>query len=155
MLGVWRHRIERQNLCNQIAVLLRDQELMRNTQATSPYDLIKDIAKNKTDNHLMEQIDDFLERNYKNQQLQVEMMAEHLNISKSTLYRRMREVTSLSPNDYIRLFRLKKAAKMLREEGMSIRDVSDVLCFSSVSYFTNSFSQQFGVTPGEYVKQAK
>ena len=155
LLGVWRHRIERQNLCNQIAVLLRDQELMRNTQATSPYDLIKDIAKNKTDNHLMEQIDDFLERNYKNQQLQVEMMAEHLNISKSTLYRRMREVTSLSPNDYIRLFRLKKAAKMLREEGMSIRDVSDVLCFSSVSYFTNSFSQQFGVTPGEYVKQAK
>lgn len=153
LLGVWRHRIERRNLREQVASLLRNQELMRNTQATSPYDLIKDIATNKTDNHLMEQIDDFLEHNCTNPQLQVELIAEHLNMSKSTLYRRMREVTSLSPNDYIRLFRLKKAARMLREQGMTIRAVADALCFSSVAYFTNSFSQQFGITPGEYVKQ--
>lgn len=153
LLRLWRHRIERRNLRQQIASLLRNQELMLSTQATSPYDLIKDIAKNKTDNHLMEQIDELLENNYRNPQLQVEFLAEHLGVSKSTLYRRMREVTSLSPNDYIRLFRLKKAARLLREQGMPIREVSETLCFSSVSYFTNCFSQQFGITPGEYVKQ--
>jgi AraC-like DNA-binding protein len=85
-------------------------------------------------------------------ELGVDAVAHHLNMSNSTFYRRIKTASGLSPNEYIRLYRLKKAALMLRQEGLSIREVSERLCFSSVAYFTNSFSQQFGVTPGEYVK---
>lgn len=155
LLRAWHHRIERRNLRSQIDNLLQNKEFMRNTPTATPYDLIKNIANSRTENQLMKQIDEFLEHNCMNSQLQVELIAEHLNMSKSTLYRKMHQVTSISPNDYIRLFRLKRAARMLREEGMSIREVSDTLCFSSVAYFTNSFSQQFGITPGEYKKTTK
>lgn len=73
-------------------------------------------------------------------------------MSNSTLYRKMKGLTSLAPNDYIRLCRLKTAARLLKEEDFSIKEISEKLKFSSVSYFTNCFMKQFGVTPGVFKK---
>ena len=148
---IWRHRVERDALRQQIAHLLENQELMRSTPQMSPYDLIKDIApKNQKGDDFMKRVDDYLEDHVTDNQLGVDTISVHMNMSNSTFYRRMKSATSLSPNEYIRLYRLKKAALLLRQEGKSIREVSEMLCFSSVAYFTNCFSRQFGITPGEY-----
>lgn len=152
VIVIWLQRRERLKLRRQIERLLQNQELLRNAPQLSPYALIKDIAPTDRRNEWLERVDAFLESNLYNHSLGVDLVAEHMAMSNSTLYRRMKSVTSLSPNEYIRLFRLKRAAQMLRQEGMAIREVSDALCFSSVAYFTNCFSQQFGVTPGEYLK---
>ena len=149
----WRQKAERDALRQQIARLLEDQELMRSTPQMSPYSLIKDITpKNRSVDDFMERVDSYLEAHVGDPQLSVDTLATHLGMSSSTFYRRMKGNTSFTPNEYIRLYRLKKAALMLREEGLPIREVSERLCFSSVAYFTNCFSHQFGITPGEYVK---
>jgi ligand-binding sensor domain-containing protein len=150
---IHRERQRRKVLQEQIERLLQNQLLMRSTPQMSPYEMIKDITpKNPNVDDFMERVDSYLEAHIGDRQLGVDMLATHLGMSSSTFYRRMKSTTSFTPNEYIRLFRLKKAAFMLRQEGLSIREVSERLCFSSVAYFTNSFSQQFGVTPGEYVK---
>ena len=150
---MWLHKVEREKLCRQISQLLEDQELMRSTPQVSPYALIKDIVPHKQQgSDFMERVDSYLESHVGDRELGVDALATHLNMSSSTCYRRMKATTSLSPNEYIRLYRLKKAAVMLRQEGLSIREVSERLCFSSVAYFTNSFSRHFGVTPGEYIR---
>jgi ligand-binding sensor domain-containing protein/AraC-like DNA-binding protein len=152
---LWRQKREHEVLRQQIARLLDDQELMRSTPQMSPYALIKDIAPHdhRTDD-FMEQVDSYLDGHLGDRQLSVDTLAGHLGMSASTFYRRMKSSTSFTPNEYIRLCRLKKAALMLRQEGLSIREVSERLCFSSVAYFTNCFSHQFGITPGEYVKSS-
>ena len=75
--------------------------------------------------------------------------AEAMNMSGSTLYRKMKSASSLSPNDYIRLYRLNTAARMLND-GCQIKIVVENVGFSSVSYFTSSFVKHFGITPREY-----
>jgi AraC-like DNA-binding protein len=75
--------------------------------------------------------------------------AEAMNMSGSMLYRKMKSASSLSPNDYIRLYRLNTAARMLND-GCQIKIVVENVGFSSVSYFTSSFVKHFGITPGEY-----
>ena len=152
---IWQQRAERAVLLQQIAHLLENQELMRSTPQMSPYDLIKDISpKSAKGQDFMERVDTCLAQHLTDSQLSVDTLADRLGMSSSTFYRRMKSTTSLSPNEYIRLYRLKKAALMLRQEGKTIREVSETLCFSSVAYFTNCFSRQFGVTPGEYCKQS-
>ena len=66
----------------------------------------------------------------------------------------MKSASSLSPNDYIRLYRLNTAARMLND-GCQIKFVAEDLGFSSVSYFTSSFVKHFGMTPGEYKNSVK
>lgn len=143
-------RKERDDLHRQIASLMENRELMRDMPQLSPYALIKHIVPAQPADDFMERVDAYLEAHVDDRQLGVESLATHMEVSTSTLYRRMKSTMSLSPVEYIRLYRLKKAALMLRRDGLSIRQVSERLCFSSVAYFTNSFSSQFGVTPGEY-----
>lgn len=150
MFRVRMQRKERDDLRRQIARLMENRELMRNMPQLSPYALIKHIVPVQPADDFMERVDAYLEAHVDDKQLGVESLATHLEVSTSTLYRHMKSTMSLSPVEYIRLYRLKKAALLLRRDGMSIRQVSERLCFSSVAYFTNSFSSQFGVTPGEY-----
>ena len=60
--------------------------------------------------------------------------------------------TSLSPADYIRLFRLKRGAELLSERRYRVKEVADRIGFSSTSYFTTSFMRQFGMTPTDFLK---
>ena len=153
---LWKHQAERKALREQIARLMENKELMRSTAHLSPYTLIKDITAPHSDKieKFMKRIDDYLDDHVFDSQLSVDTMAYHMNMSTSTFYRRLKATTSMSPNEYIRLFRLKKAAMMLRQEQLPIREVSQRLCYSSVAYFTNCFTHQFGITPGEYVKSS-
>ena len=154
---LWRHQAERKALRLQISRLMENKELMRSTAHLSPYALIKDIAAPHSDKteKFMKSVDGYLDEHVFDSQLSVDGLAYHMNMSTSTFYRRLKATTSMSPNEYIRLFRLKKAAVMLRQGQLPIREVSQRLCYSSVAYFTNCFTHQFGVTPGEYVKRGE
>ena len=59
----------------------------------------------------------------------------------------------MSPNDYIRLTRLKKAALMLCENNHRINEIAFLVGFSSASYFSSCFQKQFGMTPKEFKAQ--
>ena len=71
-------------------------------------------------------------------------MAERLNMSRSSFYRKMKGVLDLSPNEYLRIERLKRAAQLLKEGESRINEICYMVGFSSSSYFSKCFLKQFG-----------
>ncbi|MFR5757338.1 MAG: helix-turn-helix domain-containing protein [Bacteroides cellulosilyticus] len=100
-------------------------------------------------------MNDYVMNNLSDSCLSVESLAEYMNMSVSTLYRKVKAITSLAPNDFIRLCRLKKAAEMLAKGDLRINEVAESLGFSTTSYFTSCFMKQFGITPSEFIKLNK
>lgn len=152
---MWRQYIERRDLKQQITKLLQNQKYLRVTNATSPYAMVKEIMPQKIENNLLERVDAYLELNICNRNMSVEMLAEYMNMSMSTFYRKLKASSSLSPNDYIKLYRLNMAARMLKEENSQIKMVAEKTGFSSVAYFTSCFVKHFGITPKEFKKMKK
>lgn len=82
----------------------------------------------------------------------MEVFTEKMNMSKSTLYRKIKTMTDLSPNDFIRNIRLKHACQMLRNPSISISEVAYATGFSDQRYFSKCFKAEFAVTPTGYQK---
>jgi ligand-binding sensor domain-containing protein/signal transduction histidine kinase/DNA-binding response OmpR family regulator len=82
----------------------------------------------------------------------VNTLADKLNMSKSSLYRKIKSMTDLSPRDFIRNIRLKHACIMLKDKSIPISEVAYLVGFSDPKYFTACFKLEFNVTPREYQK---
>lgn len=79
--------------------------------------------------------------------------AEELSMSKSSLYRKIKTLTGLAPNEYIRNIRLKHACQMLKDKSRSISDVAYSVGFTDPRYFATCFKTLFKTTPTEYQKE--
>ncbi len=93
----------------------------------------------------------FVEKNLTDEKLDIELLSSHLNLSQSTLYRKLKTLTGKSANDFIRTIRLEYAARLLKEGGNNIEEISTLSGFNSHSYFTRSFKEHFGMTPSEFI----
>lgn len=82
----------------------------------------------------------------------VEQLARDLCISRMTFYRKIQSATGQKPSEFIRTIRLRRAAELLREGGMTVTEVTYATGFSSVSYFSRSFRAMFGVPPTQFGK---
>ena len=71
-------------------------------------------------------------------------------MSRSSLHRKIKEVSDMTPIDFIRLIRLKKAAELIREKGYRTNEVCEMVGINSPSYFIKLFQKQFGMTPKEF-----
>ncbi|MGN0280926.1 MAG: helix-turn-helix domain-containing protein, partial [Prevotella sp.] len=80
----------------------------------------------------------------------IESFSQDLCMSRSTLYRKVVSLTGQKPSEFIRTIRLKRAAKLIKENRYAINEISDMCGFSSVSYFCRCFKAQYGVQPGSY-----
>ena len=80
----------------------------------------------------------------------VEQLASALCMSRSSLHRKIKDVSNLTPVDFIRLVRLKKAAELIRNNNYRVAEVCEMVGISSPSYFIKLFHRQFGMTPKEF-----
>ena len=97
--------------------------------------------------HLM----DYTDENWRDVNLKVDHFTKPVGCSKSQFYRKMILLTGKSPNSYIKEYRLKKALKLLKKNESNISEVAFDTGFSSPSYFTKCFKQQFGLLPVIYM----
>jgi AraC-like DNA-binding protein len=109
------------------------------------------MAYSKADELFLEKLQDTINQNISNQDLDVEHLAEKMNMSRPTLYRKIKSISNLSPNELINLARLKKAAELLNEGLLKIYEISEMVGYSSQSHFGRNFAKQFGMSPTEYV----
>lgn len=144
-----------EHLLAQVSNLLANRELIRSTFVRSPHAHLISVASNSIDEKFIGKMNDYVMNNLSDSCLSVERLAEYMNMSVSTLYRKVKAITSLAPNDFIRLCRLKKAAEMLAKGDLRINEVAESLGFSTTSYFTSCFMKQFGITPSEFIKLNK
>ncbi|WP_163325424.1 helix-turn-helix domain-containing protein [Draconibacterium mangrovi] len=116
---------------------------------------LKSIAHTKADEIFLEKLNEIILQNISNSDLDVDMLAEQMNMSRPTLYRKIKAVSDLTPNDLIRTCRLKKAAKSIEEGELSLNEIAENVGFNSQSHFSRSFSKQFGSTPSDYLNNIK
>ena len=81
----------------------------------------------------------------------IDTLSEQMNMSRSNFYRKIKGVLDLSPNEYLRLERLKRAAQLLKEGENRVNEICYMVGFNSPSYFAKCFQKQFGVLPKDFV----
>ena len=93
-----------------------------------------------------------IEQKIEEQEITTETLAKAMNMSHSTLYRRVKTYTGESINSFVRSIRIKRAAKLLIESDMNISEVAWQVGFSDVNYFGKCFKKQFNMSPTAYLK---
>jgi AraC-like DNA-binding protein len=76
-----------------------------------------------------------------------------LNMSKMQLYRKLKGVSNLGPNEFIRNIRLKKSMTLLKTTNQNISEIAYSVGFSDPAYFTRCFRKEFGKAPTEYLNR--
>ncbi len=141
----------KEHLMAQIASLIANRNTLRQYFANSPLIHIKSIAHTKADEKFLENLNQLIAKSIEDAELDVNKLAKMMNISRMTLYRKIKAISDLTPNELINLIRLKKAASMLAEGEYRIYEIADMTGFSSQSNFARNFSKQFNMTPSEYI----
>lgn len=100
------------------------------------------------DNDFMKKVIEFVHDNIDNSSLNVEMLSSHLYLSRSQVYRKVKNLTGLSPIEFIRRVRLERARTMLKnDKNLNVNEVAHKVGFLSASYFTVCYKKQFGELP--------
>jgi len=135
----------------QIANLLANRLKIKEYFASSPLVHIKSMAYSRADEHFLEKLNEAILYHLEDAELDVEKLARHLNMSKPTLYRKIKSISDLTPNELINITRLKRAAELLIEGSYKIYEVSNIVGYNSQTNFGRNFLKQFGMTPTDYL----
>ncbi len=120
--------------------------------STQPLEPVTEIAQNATDNEFLVRMNRIIEENFSNSELNVNFLAEKLNISRSGLFAKIKTLADITPNEMIQIVRLKKAAQLLLERKYTVSEIGYMVGFSNPSYFSKCFQKQFGIKPADYMK---
>ena len=80
-------------------------------------------------------------------------MAAEMNMSVSTLYRKLKGLTGLSGNEFIRKIKLKHSLRLLTEQGLNATEAAYASGFNDLGHFRRCFKEEYGVSPSKYAKQ--
>ncbi len=83
-----------------------------------------------------------------------EQLADSIHLSRSSLHRKLKALSGMSTTELVRNYRLQKATALLRE-GYNSSDAAYKTGFGSPAYFTKSFREVYGMTPGDYIRKQK
>ncbi|KGE15086.1 response regulator [Sphingobacterium deserti] len=139
----------------QIASLLRNRQNVRAHYNHSPSSPMQSNALNKSDRIFLEKLNVLILDNMAEQTLCVDLLADKMNMSRPTLYRKIKALSDLSPNELINVTRLRKAAEFLNDGNYKVYEISSMVGFSSSSHFIRNFQKQFGISPKEWSEQHK
>ena len=138
------------HLLAQISSLLANRNTVREYFASSPLVHIKSMAHSKSEEKFLESLSETIEKRIEDTDMDVEKLAGMMNMSRVTLYRKIKAISNLSPLELINIIRLKKAAELLAAGDHKIYEIAAIVGYSSQSNFTRNFHKQFGKTPTEY-----
>jgi signal transduction histidine kinase/DNA-binding response OmpR family regulator len=108
-----------------------------------------EVAVTSTDQRFLEKVSAAIEQNLDNEFFSVEDLASEVAFSRSQLHRKLKALTGKSPNELIREFRLCRAKELLEKGAGNVSEIAMEVGYNSLSYFTRSFKQAFGVSPSE------
>ena len=102
------------------------------------------------DDFFIEKLSQLIEENISESDFGVEQLAKALFMSRSVLYKKVAALTDMTVADYIKTYRLKKAAYLIKQNKLSITDIAFELGFGNRKYFSLEFKKYFGVSPSAY-----
>ena len=141
-----------EHLAIRVKNLIRQRELMRNHFIKEAICDPAKITVTSIDEKLLRKAVDFITKNISDKSIGVEKLSSEIGLSRVHFYRKIKALTNLTAVEFIRSIRLKRAASLLEQKKLSVKEVADMVGFEDTDYFRNSFRKQFGINPSEYPK---
>jgi signal transduction histidine kinase/DNA-binding response OmpR family regulator len=135
------------NLLNQRKKLA--EKYMSGLSVPSSAPVMREISM---DEKFLQKAKSLVESNIGDSLFGVELMADGMNLSRAQLFRKLKAISGLSPNEFINDIRLLRAAEMIKAKVDTLTQISYSVGFNEQSYFAKRFKKKFGVTPSEYGK---
>lgn len=114
---------------------------------------IDNLDYQQTDGEFLNEAIACVEKHLQEPEFNMVQMADELGLSRSTLSRKIKVLTGLTPLDFVRNIKMKYACTLLKSKSANISDVAYKLGFSTPKYFTKTFKEVFGMTPTEFQEQ--
>lgn len=112
-----------------------------------------DQSLNKLDNEFLQKIIQIIKDNLDMEKMDIAFIADKMCMSHSTLYRKIKGLTDMSANEFIRKVKMRRSTELLKSGKYTISEIAYMTGFSSVAYFRQCFKDEYGTTPTEYAKQ--
>jgi ligand-binding sensor domain-containing protein/signal transduction histidine kinase/DNA-binding response OmpR family regulator len=144
------------NVRNLLAARERLRQLF--LQQVSSYNIITDSAPvkisalNSVEQEFLQKVIQIVEENMDNPDFGVDMLSRKVAMSAPVLYKKIKAVSKMSVNDFVKSLRLKKAAQLLQEKQLTVYEVAYAVGYNDRKYFSQEFKKQFGKTPSEYAQ---
>lgn len=110
---------------------------------------------NKLDEAFLSKLTSLIEDNLELEKIDITFMTDHMNMSYSAFYRKVKALTELTPNEFVRKIKLKNSALLLQTGEYNIQETAMKTGFNNMAYFRDCFKEEFKVLPSEYLKQCK
>lgn len=139
-----------QLLMARILQLLNQREILRQKFGKVPQEIRSAMLRNEQDSLFVKRLDSIVYSRLGEQDLSVDKVAGLLHLGRTIFYKKVRGTTGYTPNEYIRVIRLKKAAELLKESEKNVSEVAYAVGFDNPYYFSKCFKEQFGMPPSQY-----
>ena len=139
----------------QVASIIKNRTQLKEIFTTSPFIPPQSIAHNTCDIEFLTKINKIIMNNLSESGNLIETLAHDMALSRSSLHKKIKSISGMTPNDYIQLIRLKKAAELLSGSEYQICEIAYIVGFNSPSYFSKCFSNQFGMLPRDFAIKTK
>ncbi len=140
-----------QLLVARIIQLLNQREVLKQKFAKEqPQELRTAMVGNENDRLFVKRLDSVIYARLGESDLSVDKVAALLRLGRTIFYKKVRGTTGYTPNEYIRVVRLKRAAELLKEGEKNVSEVAYEVGFDTPYYFSKCFKEQFGVPPSQY-----
>lgn len=139
-----------QLLMARILQLLNRCEILRQKFGKVPQEIRSAMLRNEQDSLFVKRLDSIVYSRLGEQDLSVDKVAGLLHLGRTIFYKKVRGTTGYTPNEYIRVIRLRKAAELLKEGEKNVSEVAYAVGFDNPYYFSKCFKEQFGMPPSQY-----
>ncbi|WP_281336732.1 hybrid sensor histidine kinase/response regulator transcription factor [Flavobacterium eburneipallidum] len=109
------------------------------------------LTHSPIDEEFMTKVTHLINENLSDLDLSTDFLCDKMGVSYSKLYKKIKELTDLAPNEFIRTVRLKKAAEFLKSKKHNVSEVTDLVGFNDPLYFSRCFKKQFGFPPSKLI----
>ena len=132
----------------EVPVIIQDEP------SRKPYFVTDDVPfpqKTLSKNELfLEKVTKYVEKNISRSDLSVEELSQELGISRVHFYKKLLAITGKTPIEFIRILRLKRAAKLLCEGRQNVSEIACQVGFNNPKYFSRYFKEEYGILPSAY-----
>lgn len=139
-------------LKSRVKNLIEQRRRLKARYSTDPDSLIETLAITSIDQQFLQKLVTVLGNKLSDPEFSIEDFAREMALSSSHLYRKIHSLTGHSPSTFIRIYRLKHAACLLRKKVGNVTQVAFDVGFNNLAYFSRCFKEQFGESPAQYVK---
>jgi len=139
----------------KIKNLLRVNTILKNTYTKQLKVVYPEIEIESSKERLLSNVINYIDNNLNNPKFSVVGLSEHLAMSRGALYTKIFELTGLPPVEFIRSYKLDRAAMLLLKSDLTVSQIAYEAGFATPHYFSRSFKDKFNVLPTEYRKAEK